>query len=78
MAKATPCRRLRKHLGINISKFAIETGISRPTVYHMEGGGGCTWETWRGLRSRWGDEIEVVGLDGYDFWSGAVQRRRSA
>lgn len=67
-----PCLILRDHLGLNISEFAQESAISRPSVYMMEGGEGCGSGIWRKLRDRWPRELRALGLTADDFLEGEV------
>jgi hypothetical protein len=72
--KQTPLQRLREHVGMGVSEFARETGLTRPTVYNLQKPGArCSSTTDRKLRARWGPQIRYLGLRGSDFIDGVMQ-----
>jgi hypothetical protein len=63
---------LREHTGLNVTDFARETGISRPSVKLLEAGSHAGSVTWRAIRERWPAELRDCRLNADDFLEGRV------
>lgn len=68
-----PLYLLREELGLSIWDLSRQVGISRPTIYEMERGQGCTLKLWLKVQETFPAEVKKLRLRGEHFFYGTVE-----